>query len=180
MIAKKVEKLMNEQIVKEYFSAWLYMQMAAYFEGRNLKGMAHWLRIQSQEEACHGLIFYNHILERGGEVQLGAVAAPSKAFKSALDVFQQGLKHEYTVTASINNIMDAAVAEKDFASQSMLKWFIDEQVEEEANFSELSSKLELIGPKDGNGLVMMDKDLMTRAFSVPPPLAGSFGGPAAP
>ena len=177
MLSKKVEKLMNEQVVKEYFSAWLYLQMAAYFEGRNLKGLAHWLRIQAQEESCHGLIFYNHILGRAGTVQLGAIAAPASTYKSALDVFQKGLAHEYTVTASINNLMAAAGAEKDFASQSMLKWFVDEQVEEEANFSEISGKLALIGPKDGNGLILLDKDLAARAFALPAPLAASFGAP---
>ena len=180
MISKRVLKAINEQIAKEYFSGWLYMQMAAYFEKENLKGFAHWLRIQAQEEACHGLIFYNYLCERGADVELGAVAAPTKGFKSALDVFDQGLKHEFTVTASIANIMKLAVADADFATQSMLKWFVDEQIEEEANFDEIRSKLARIGDKDGNGILMMDKDLSARVFTVPPPLAGSFGAAAAP
>ena len=172
MIGKKTLKLMNEQIVKEYYSGWLYMQMAAYFEKMNLKGFAHWLRIQAQEEACHGLIFFNHICDRGEAVQLGAVAGPDQDFKSALDIFERGLKHEYSVTASIGNIMEAALAEKDFASQSLLKWFVDEQVEEEANFDEIRSKLALIG-QDGNGLITYDKDLAARMFVLPAPLAAA-------
>ncbi|OGV76784.1 MAG: hypothetical protein A3K19_17530 [Lentisphaerae bacterium RIFOXYB12_FULL_65_16] len=171
MLSGHVLKLMNEQIAKEFYSGWLYLQMAAYFESRNLKGFAHWLRIQSQEEACHGMIFYNHICERGAEIKLGAGAAPPSSYKSALDVFEKGLKHEYTVTASVNNIMDAAVKAKDFASQSMLKWFVDEQVEEEANFDEIRSKLELLGDKNGEGLLMFDKELSARVFALPAPLA---------
>lgn len=185
MIRPAVNKLMNEQIVKEYFSAWMYMQMAAYFEGLNLKGFAHWLRVQAQEESCHGLIFFNHILERGAAVKLGAVPVPPARFKSPLDVFEQGLKHEYTVTASIHAIMAAAKKENDFAGESMLKWFVDEQVEEEANFDEIRSKLARVGAKDGNGLLMLDKELAARVFAPPPQLAaagaggGPGGGPAA-
>lgn len=171
MLNKKVEKVINEQIVKEYYSGWLYLQMASWFERQNLKGFAHWLRVQAQEEACHGLIFYNYICGRGGTVELGAVAAPGSKFKSALDIFDQGLKHERTVTASIGNIMKVANAEGDFATQSMLKWFVDEQVEEEANFDEIRAKLALIGTNDGNGIIMLDKDLSARAFALPPPLA---------
>ena len=181
MLKPSVAKALNEQIVKEYYSAWLYMQMAAWFERENLKGFAHWLRIQSQEEACHGLIFYNHICDRGGDVKLGAIGAPDQTFKSALDIFQRGLKHEYTVTASINAIMDVAVKERDFATQSMLNWFTEEQVEEESNFDGIRSKLERIGPKGGEGLLFLDKELGVRVFSLPPPLAGQFGAaPAAP
>jgi ferritin len=170
MLDKKVIKAINEQIAKEFYSGWLYLQMAAYFEARNLKGFAHWLRVQAQEEGCHGLIFFNHVCERGGLAELGAVASPGLNFKSALDVFEKGLKHEYTVTASIGNIMKLAMSVNDFATQSMLKWFVDEQVEEEANFDEISSKLRLIGDKDGNGLILMDKDLSARMFTLPPPL----------
>lgn len=178
MVDKTVLKLMNEQVAKEYYSGWLYMQMAAYFEQENLKGFSHWLRVQAQEEACHGLIFFNHICERGGAARLGAISAPPATFKSALDVFKRGLEHEYTVTASIAAIMDASIKAKDFASQSMLKWFIDEQVEEEANFDEIRSKLSRLDPKDGNGLLMLDKELGVRVFALPVPLAAQFGGGA--
>ena len=180
MISKRVLKAINDQIAKEYFSGYLYQQMAAYFEKENLKGFAQWLRVQAQEEACHGLIFYNYLCGRGGDVELGAIAAPAKGFKSPQDVFEQGLKHEFTVTASVGAIMKLAVADSDFATQSMLKWFIDEQVEEEANFDEIRSKLTRIGAKDGNGIVMLDKDLGTRVFALPPPLAASMGGAGAP
>ncbi len=179
MLNPRVAKALNEQIVKEYYSAWLYLQMAAWFERENLKGFAQWLRIQAQEESCHGLIFYNYICDRGGDVKLGAVGAPDQSFKSALDVFERGLKHEYTVTASINDIMDVAVKERDFATQSMLKWFVEEQVEEEANFGEISSKLKLLGAKAGDGMLFLDKELGARAFSLPPPLVGKFGAVAA-
>lgn len=173
MLSKRVVKAMNEQIVKEEYSAWMYLQMAAYFEKENLKGLAHWLRIQAQEEVCHGLIFYNHLCGRGAEVVLGAIGAPPATYKSALDVFERGLKHEYTVTASIAAIMEAAITEHDFASQSMLKWFIDEQVEEEANFDEIRSKLARIGGKNGEGVLLLDKELGVRVFTLPPPLAGT-------
>ena len=178
MIPAKVQKAMNEQIAKEYFSGWLYMQMAAWFEKENLKGFAHWLRIQAQEEACHGLIFFNHICGRGGDVALGQISAPGAKFHSALDIFEKGLAHEYLVTASINGIMEAAIATKDFASQSMLKWFVDEQVEEEANFDEIRSKLARLKKDDGNGLMVLDKELSVRVFVMPAPLAA--GAAAAP
>jgi ferritin len=170
MLDDKVLKLLNEQITKEFYSGYLYMAMAGYFEDQNLAGFAHWMRMQGQEESCHALIFFNYVCERGGRIALGAIEQPQAAWDSPLAVFEAGVEHEKLVTASINNIGDAAVEVRDHATQSMLNWFYDEQVEEEASFDEIRAKLERVG--DGNGLYMLDEQLAQRVFNVPSPLAG--------
>ncbi len=170
MISERMTQAMNEQIVKEYYSGYFYMQMAAYFDSENLDGFSNWMRVQAQEEASHAQIFFNHLCERGAEIKLGAIDAPPTEFKNALDVFEQGLEHEKLVTASIDNLVTIAEEEKDRASQSMLQWFVDEQVEEESNFDGLRAKLARIG--DGNGLYMLDRECAARVFTMPSPLAG--------
>jgi ferritin len=129
------------------------------------------MKAQAQEEIAHAMIFYNYVNEAGGDVVLGAIAKPSAKYKSALDVFEKTLAHEQKVTASINDLMDLAVKEKDYSTQRRLDWFISEQVEEEANGTDMIHKLKLIG--DGNGIFMLDQQVGARTFVPPSPLAAA-------
>jgi len=169
MLNKKVLKALTEQVNKELYSSYLYLQMAAWFQSRNLLGFANWMRVQAQEELAHAMIFYNFMNERGAFVDLNAIAKPALAYDSPLGAFEQVAEHEALVTASIYAIMDAATKERDYATQRRLDWFISEQVEEEANAAELVGKLKLVN--DSNGLFMLDKELALRTFVMPPPLA---------
>jgi ferritin len=169
MISKKLEKAINEQINKEMFSEYLYLSVAAYFDAQNFDGFANWFHVQTQEEHFHAMKFYRYVIERGGEVELGALAKPEKDFVSPLKAFEAGLAHEQFITKSIGELMDLAIKENDHSLKSFLQWYVDEQVEEEANAEKLIAKLKLIG-NDGNGLLNLDKELMARVF-VPPAAA---------
>jgi ferritin len=161
MIGKAMQNAMNEQINKEFFSSYLYLSMAAYFEDRNLTGFAHWMRLQADEEREHAMKFYDFILDAGGHVQLKAIAAPETEWKSNLEVAEQVAAHEGKVTASINDLYELALKEKDYAAQVMLQWFISEQVEEEKNAAELVAKLRLIEER-GTAVLMLDHRLSKR------------------
>ena len=158
MLGKKMEQALNDQINEEYFSSYLYLSMAAYFEAENLPGFARWMQLQSQEELEHAMKFFAYINERGGRVTLKAIKTPEKSWKSPLEVFQAAYKHEQHITGCINKLVDQAVKEKDHATNSMLKWFVDEQVEEEANASAIVEKLKLAKGATG-ALFMLDREL---------------------
>ena len=162
-INKKVEDAINKQVNAELYSAYLYLGMSARCTEMNLKGMANWLYVQAQEEMTHAMKFYRFILERGGHSKLPAIEGVRDDWKTPLEMFSAAYAHEQKVTAMINNIVDIALAERDHATASMLNWFVDEQVEEEANSSEISEKLKLIGDSR-EGLFMLDKELSTRVF----------------
>ncbi len=159
--AKMLSEL-NDQVKHEYYSSYMYLSMSAYFSGLGLSGFAHWMRMQSDEELLHANKFYNYILTRGGSVILQAIDAPPAIWKTPLDVFEAGLKHERFVTGRINTLMDLAVSTKDHAAHAFLQWFITEQVEEEENFADLISKLKLIN-SEGQGLLLLDRELGLRA-----------------
>jgi ferritin len=149
MISEAVVKAMTDQVEHEFFSAYLYLAMAEYFESENLSGFAQWMRIQSKEELEHGMKFFDYLIDRGARVSLHAIAQPQATWQSPLDVFEKAYEHEQKVTSLINTIYGIAVKEKDYASQVMLHWFIDEQVEEEKNTSEIASKLRVAGENKG-------------------------------
>lgn len=173
-INEKVAKLMNEQIVKEWYSAYLYMSMAGFLEVQNLPGMAHWMRIQVQEELSHGLIFQKYLAEDiGFQPVLGQIDAPPKTFKSPEEVFVKAYEHELTVTASIHNIVDHALKASDHASRSMLEWFVGEQVEEEKSTSEIVSFFKRMPKNDSAMLFQLDAKLAARVFNLPPQLLKS-------
>jgi ferritin len=161
MITNAIQTAMNEQINKELFSAYLYLSMAAYFESRNLPGFAHWMRIQAGEEQEHAMKFYDHILERGGQVVLKAIEAPKTDWASPLQVAEEVAAHEAKVTASIYALYELALKEKDYPAQMMLQWFINEQVEEEKNAAELVAHLKLIEER-GTAVLMLDHQLAKR------------------
>ncbi len=162
MIGQKMQDAMNEQINKEFFSSYLYLSMAAYFEDKNLTGFAHWMRLQADEEREHAMKFYNFILDAGGRVYLKAIDAPAATWKSNLEVAEQVAEHETKVTASIHALYELALQEKDYAAQVMLQWFIAEQVEEEKNAADLVAKLRLIEER-GTAVLMLDHRLSKRS-----------------
>ena len=162
MYSKRVMELMNDQIKHELYSAYLYLSMSAYFEGESLPGFAHWMRLQAAEEQEHAMKFYDFIYERGGRVVLQAIDQPPAEFESLREVFKQTLEHEKKVTGLIEAIYAAAVEDKDYASQTFLNWFIDEQVEEEKNATDLLETLRMVGDK-GSALIMFDRELGRRS-----------------
>ncbi len=170
MISKKIEEALNGQLNAEYYSAYLYLSMAAYFESIDLKGFANWMRIQFQEEQFHAMKFYDYILERGGEVSLQPIESPPAKWDSPLAVFEATLKHEQKITGLINELLYFAREQKDNAAEIFLQWFVEEQVEEEDNVSTVLGQLKLI--KDSpQALFLMDKELSQRIFT-PPAAAG--------
>ncbi|VVB59696.1 Ferritin-like domain protein [uncultured archaeon] len=161
MLGKKIENAINKQINAEFWSAYLYLSMSAYFESINLGGFASWMRVQAQEEVGHAMRFYNHVVERRGRVTVSAITAPSINWKSPLSAFEDAFKHEQKVTGMIDNLVTMATAEKDYATANMLQWFIDEQVEEELSTNTVVQKLKMIGTNTG-GLYMLDCELSQR------------------
>jgi ferritin len=166
VINAKVRKAMNDQIVAETYSAYLYLSMSAWFEGHNLKGFAVWMKCQAQEELTHAMLLFNHVLERGGKVELGAIEAPPSEWASPVATFEAAYAHEQKVTALINAIVDVAEEQKDRASMPLLQWFVKEQIEEEATANELFESLKLAG--EGGGLFMLDREAGARVFTYPP------------
>jgi ferritin len=161
MLKPKLENAINKQINAELWSAYLYLSMSAYFESINLGGFANWMRVQAQEEVNHAMKFYTHVVERRGRVIVTAITAPPVTWKSPLHAFEESFKHEQKVTGLINDLTNMAAAEKDHAMSSMLKWFIDEQVEEELSTDTIVQKLKMIGTNTG-GLFMLNHELGER------------------
>ncbi len=161
MINNRVEQLMNEQIKHEFFSAYLYLSFSAHFASKGLKGFENWMKKQAAEEQVHAMKFFDFLHERGGTVTLQTIDQPTVKAETPLQFFTESLKHEQLVTSLINKIYAVAVEEKDYASQTFLHWFIDEQVEEEANANAILDTLKLIG-ESGNGLLMLDHQLGER------------------
>jgi ferritin len=170
-VDKKLVEALNRQLVAEYYSGYLYLQMAAWLERRNLKGFAHWMKIQAREEACHASIFFNHLASRGAEVVLDKIDAPPNAFKDIADVFEATLEHERSVSRSIDRLVELAFEVKDHAARILIEWFVTEQIEEEASASEILEKIRILGKEPGPALLAMDSSLAGRAFSLPAPLA---------
>ncbi len=164
MISKKLEKMLNEQYNKEVFSSNLYMSMCSYFLDKELDGFANFFRIQAQEELFHANKQFDFIHEIGGKVEIEAVDKPETKFESTLHVFEVTLKHEKLVTKSINNLLKASLTENDFATHTFLQWFITEQVEEEAQITNLLKKLEMIGD-NSSALYLLNTELGQRTFT---------------
>jgi len=161
MFSKKVQDAMNDQIQRELESAYIYLSMAAYFDSSNLPGFAHWMRVQFQEEQAHAFKFYDFVYDRGGQVILQAIGQPPVEFQSPLDAFEKALAHEQKITGHINDLYALAVEEKDYASQILLQWFVEEQVEEEKSAGDIVDMLDRIGDSY-HALVMLDRELSRR------------------
>ncbi len=162
MLSPKLAQAFNAQITAEFHSSAFYLSMAAWLETENLPGMARWMRLQADEERGHGLKFFEHLLQRGQKVALEAVAAPPAAFDGPEDIFKRVVEHEARVTGLVHALFETARADKDYASESFLKWFVDEQVEEEAQARLIHEQLRMTGGSKG-GLLMMDHQLGKRA-----------------
>ncbi|MEA1928381.1 MAG: ferritin [Candidatus Auribacterota bacterium] len=166
MLSEKMQEALNIQINKEIYSAYLYLSMAAYCDSVNLKGLSSWMTVQVQEELSHARKFFNYLPERGAKVILQPIDGPQIEWDSPLAVFEHVYEHEQLVTSLINGLVKLAREEDDYATESFLKWFIDEQVEEEASASEVVEKLKLAGDR-GSGLFMLDRELGARVFTPP-------------
>lgn len=166
MFDTKVAALLNEQINKEMYSGYLYLDMNNYFQARGLDGFANWYMIQAQEERDHAMLFYQYMQNNDLKVTLGAIAKPDKVFNTDMDVLQAGLEHEKYVTSLINAIYAAAYEAKDFRTMQFLDWFIKEQGEEEQNARDLITKYELFG-NDPKSLYMLNQELAARTYNTP-------------
>ncbi|MCD4743399.1 MAG: ferritin [Desulfobacteraceae bacterium] len=164
MISQKLETAINEQINKELFSEYYYLSMASYFNSVGLDGFENFFLVQAEEERFHAMKMYRFVNERGGRVILSQIDTPKTEFASSLEVFQLAYEHEQFVTKLINDLMDLAIPENDHAAKSFLNWFVDEQVEEEDSMESIVSKLKLIDGQ-GNGLLMLNKELAARTFT---------------
>ncbi len=163
---KKVHELLNQQINKELFSAYLYLDFSNYFKARGLDGFANWYMIQAQEERDHAMLFYTYLQNENQVVTLDAIAKPDKVLDSDMTVLKVGLEHEEYVTSLINDIYGAAYDVRDFRTMQFLDWFVKEQGEEETNANDLISKMELFG-SDPKGLYMLNQELGARVYSAP-------------
>jgi ferritin len=167
MISEKMQKALNAQINAEFFSAYLYLAMAAYFEEKNLPGFAHWMEVQFEEETMHAMKIYRYVVDRGGRAQFQAIEEPQKDWDSPLAAFEDAYKHEQYITGRINDLMKLSLELGDFTTQSFLKWYLDEQVEEEANVDEIVQSFHLMG-NDRQSLFMLDRELKQRQASPDP------------
>ena len=173
MIGNRLNEAINEQIKNELESYYIYLSMAAYFHSISLDGMGHWMRCQAHEETSHAMKFMQHLIDRGGKVHLQDVRQLKNEWSSPLAAFQDAYAHEQFITGKINELTTIAREEKDYASEPLLAWFSDEQVEEEANSGKIADEMEMVG-NDKSALLMLDRELAQRAF---PP--GSPFDPAA-
>lgn len=161
MLNEKIQKALNEQLNLEVSSSYEYLAMSAFFETLNFSGFAAWMRIQSTEEYAHALKFYDFILQTNGKVELAQINKPSLQYKTPKDAFEATYKHEQKVTASIHNLVGLAIDSKDYATNNFLQWFVNEQVEEEANALKILERIKMIEDSKG-GLLYLDKELGKR------------------
>lgn len=161
MISDKMREQLNKQMNAELFSSYLYLAMAAYFEDKNLNGMANWMSAQSTEEYAHGMKFYGYLNSVGARVKLLEIKEPQMEWDSAQAVFEEALDHEKFITKSINDLADLSVEEKDHATNIFLHWFVNEQIEEVSSVEAIVDKFKMIGDNK-NGLFMLDRDLARR------------------
>jgi ferritin len=166
MFTEKVSKLLNDQINKEFYSAYLYLHFANYFTEEGLDGFANWYSIQAQEERDHALLFVQYMQDNEIKVTYGAIDQPDTVINTYMDALKAGLAHEQFVTESIHTIYDAAHEVKDFRTMQFLDWFVKEQGEEEKNATDLIRKLELFG-SDPKSLYLLDQELGARVYAPP-------------
>jgi ferritin len=163
---EKVHELLNSQINKEFYSAYLYLDFSNYFKAKGLDGFANWYLVQAQEERDHAMLFYQYLQNENQVVTLDAIAKPDKVFTCDLDVLKAGLEHEEYVTSLINDIYAAAYDVKDFRTMQFLDWFVKEQGEEETNANDMITKMGLFG-SDPKSLYMLNQELAARVYTAP-------------
>ncbi len=160
---KNVEAILNNQINKEFWSAYFYLSMSNYLNANGMSGFANWMKVQFEEETSHAMKMMDFVNERGGRVILEPIAEVPSEWEGVLNIYEETLRHEEVVTGLINECVNVAIEEKDHATVNFLQWFVDEQVEEEAGVSEIIDQLKMIGCQ-GNGLYMIDKEFKSRVF----------------
>lgn len=163
MLKEKMLTALNEQINAEQYSAFLYLSMSSWFHDKGLPGFANWMYIQYQEELTHANKLFNYVVERGEKPVLKAIDQMPVEWDGIIEIYEATLKHEQLVTSLIDNLVDVAIEVRDHATQSFLQWFVDEQVEEEANVTEILDNLKLINGQ-GNGIFMLDREMRGRTF----------------
>lgn len=166
MLSDNLLKNLNDQVNFEFYSSYTYLAMAAYAESVDLSGIANFFRVQAQEELFHAMKLYDYIFQKNGVVELDKIDKPEGKYKSIIDVFETGYKHEQLVTSRIYKLADIASEEKEHATISLLRWFIDEQVEEENTFNTLLKKIKRAEDNPA-ALYMLDEELATRVFTPP-------------
>ncbi|WDC84124.1 ferritin [Caloramator sp. mosi_1] len=166
MVSQRLFDKLNDQMNFEFYSSHIYLAMSAYFESIDLPGFANFFRVQAEEEKFHAMKFYTYINEMEGRITFKGIPDVENEYSSALDALKAALEHEKKVTKRIYELMDIALEEREHATMSLLKWFIDEQVEEEATVNSLIKKLERIG-NDVSALYTLDEQLSTRVFTPP-------------
>ena len=162
MTSKKIQDALNTQINLEQYSAQLYLAMSAHCESKSLRGFAHWLRVQAQEETKHAMKLVTFVLDRGGQLELASIGAPPADFGTITQVFEKILEHEKSITAKINALFELSRAEKDYASEITLQWYVTEQVEEEANVGRILDQLKALG-EEGSGIWYLDSQMGKRS-----------------
>lgn len=162
----KVAALLNDQINKEFYSAYLYLDMANFYSRKGLDGFANWYEVQAKEEQDHAMLMYQYLHNNGETVTLEAIGKPDKTFETLMDPLKAGLEHEQYVTSLIDALYEAAQEANDFRTIQFLDWFVKEQGEEEKNSRDLISKMELFGD-DARSLYMLNSELASRAYSAP-------------
>ncbi len=163
MINEKVQDVLNAQINKEFYSAYLYLAMSAFFDEIGLYGFSNWTKVQAREEVDHGMILFDYIIERDGIVNLTQIDAPDRAFENPLQVFEKIYEHEKYVTESINCVASMSEDECDLATRHFINWYISEQVEEEANALDVIKKLKMFGD-ECTSLYHLDKEMGERQY----------------
>ena len=166
MLDKKVSELLNDQINKELYSAYLYLDFSIFYDDAGLDGFANWYKIQAQEERDHAMLMMQYLQNNGEKVELKAIAKPDKELTDKLQVLELGLEHERYVTSLIHAIYDAAYTVRDFRTMQFLDWFVKEQGEEENNAENMVKKMKLFGD-DAKSLYMLNSEMAARAYSAP-------------
>lgn len=166
MISDKIRDILNEQINKEFYSAYLYLAMSAYFSEIGLYGFANWTKVQSREEIDHGMILFEYVLGRKAQIRLTQLEAPELEWNGPVDIFEQIYQHERSITSSIDCVADMTEGECDLATRNFIDWYLKEQIEEEASVLRIISKLKAFGAEK-SALYLIDRELASREYSAP-------------
>lgn len=166
MISDKIRDILNAQINKEFYSAYLYLAMSAYFSEIGLYGFSHWTKVQSKEEIDHGMILFEYILNRKSQVKLQQLDVPSIDMKGPVEVFEQIYQHERSITSSIDSVANMSEGECDLATRNFIDWYLKEQIEEETSVLRIISKLKAFGTEK-SALYLIDRELSEREYSTP-------------
>ena len=163
MISDKIKDILNEQINKEFYSAYLYLSMSAYFAEVGLYGFSNWAKVQSKEEIDHGMILFEYVIGRNSQVHLTQLETPSFEMKSPLSVFEQIYNHERSITSAIDCVAEMTESDCDLATRNFIDWYLKEQIEEEAMVSRIISKLKAFG-EEKSALYLIDRELGAREY----------------